>query len=100
MDETGSSSRVLSEKSPTGQPGYAVASLVVSGLCVVWMGAIATDLPVDNFKHHRIGRVAAVLALILAYGGQRAANRKRGLTRAAWWAGGMAMLMYVVLRPM
>ncbi len=102
MDDADSTSRVLSYASPpTKHSAYAIASLVVSALAVLWMAAgVTVPLPVDNYKHHRIGTVAAVLALILAFGAHRAVNRKRGLFRASWWAGAFALLIYLVLQPM
>jgi hypothetical protein len=102
LDEADSTSRVLPYASlPVKQSWYAIASLVVSALSVLWMAAgVTLPLPVDNSKHHRIGTVAAVLALILAFGARREANRRRGLVRASWWAGALALLLYIVLQPL
>ena len=103
MDEADPSSRVLSYASPprTKRSRYAITSLAVSGLSVLWMAAAFTlPLPVDNYKHHRIGTVASVLALILAFGAYRETNSKRGLVRASWWAGALALVLYLVLRPL
>ena len=101
LDEAESPSPVLSYAPPTKHSGYAIASLVVSALCVLWMAAgVTLPLPVDNYKHHRIGTIAAILALILAFGAHRAVNRKRSSVRAAWWAGALALLVYVALQPL
>ncbi|MDB5326796.1 MAG: hypothetical protein JWM57_2365 [Phycisphaerales bacterium] len=86
----------------TVQGRYAVASLTVSSLSVLWMIAAITflDLPFDGMKHHRIGSIAAVLSLILAWGASRAEGPRRRLVRTAWAAAVFALLVYVVLQPL
>jgi hypothetical protein len=89
---------------PTRQSPYAVASLVVSVLSISWfvlgLGFFDVPLPFDAYKHHRIGTVAAVLALILSVAAYGQPNRKRTLAHAAITLAAMTVLAYVLLVPL
>jgi hypothetical protein len=67
------------------QSGYAVASLVVSGLSLAWlvMAAVGVALPFDEYKQERIGATGAVLGLVLAMAAYREPNRRRALAHVA-----------------
>src|SRR4051812_19929970 len=80
----------------TTQRRYAVASLSVSLLSVLWMISAITvvDMPIDSAKHHRIGSIAAVLSLILAWGASRAEGPRRRLVRVTWAVAIFALLVY------
>ncbi|MEA2710851.1 MAG: hypothetical protein QOF78_3452 [Phycisphaerales bacterium] len=106
MTEVGPPEPVLSYATqaslPTQQSRYAFASLVVSGIAVVWLALEIANvpLPVDGYKQHRIGTVASVLGLILAIAAYWQPNRKRSMAHVAIMAAGLAFFAYFLLVPL
>jgi hypothetical protein len=87
---------------PTQQSRYAFASVVVSGMSIVWLSLTILDapLPFDVYKQHRVGTVASVLALILAIAAYRQPNCKRSMAHVAVTVAGLAFFAYVLLVPL
>ena len=95
---------VLSYATPpaeqTRQSRYGIASLIVSALTVLWFITNFFEMPFDPYKHHRIGTVASVLAVILAIAAYRQPNRRRSLAHVAMGVAAFVFLAHVLLVPL
>jgi hypothetical protein len=106
MTEVGPQEPVLSHATPaslpTQQSRYAVASLVVSAVAILWLALAIMDapLPFDVYKQHRIGTVASVLGLILAIAAYWQPMRKRSMAHVAIAVAGLAFFSYFLLVPL
>jgi hypothetical protein len=106
MTEVGPPKSVLSYATPASRPTqqsrYAIASLVVSAIAILWLALAILDapLPFDIYKQHRIGTVTSVLALILAIAAYWQPNRKRSMAHAAITVAGLTFLAYFLLVPL
>jgi hypothetical protein len=80
---------------------YAVASLAISVVAILWLALAATNLPLpfDAYKQHRIGAAAAVLGLILSFAAHRR-TRRRKKTVAAIIISTLAVLAYFLVMPL
>ena len=87
---------------PTQQSRYALASLVVSTVAILWLvlEMIEAPLPFDMYKQHRIGIVASVLGVTLAVAAYWQRNRKRSMAHVAIIFAGLVVLAYVLLIPL
>jgi hypothetical protein len=86
---------------PTQQSHYPIASLVVSGIEILWhaLSVANAPLPFDVYKQDLIGTVASVLGLILAIGAYWQPNRKRSLAQVAVTVAALAFIAHVLLVP-
>jgi hypothetical protein len=106
LEEVGPQEPVLSYATPaslpTQQSRYAVASLAVSAIAILWLALAIMDapLPFDVYKQHRIGTVASVLGLILAIASYWQPNRRRSMAHVAITVSGLAFFAYFLLAPL
>jgi len=106
MTEVGPPEPVLSYATPASRPTqqsrYAIASLVVSGIEIVWhtLSILEAPLPFDVYKQDRMGTVASVLALILAIAAYCEPNRKRSMAHVAITVAVLSFVSYILLVPL
>jgi hypothetical protein len=86
----------------TQQSRFAFASLVVSGIAILWLALWIENwpLPFDGYKQHRIGMVASVLGLILAFAAYWQPNCKRSMTHVAITVAGLVLVAYFLIVPL
>ena len=75
---------------------------MVSALSILWLALeiAGAPLPFDAYKEHRIGTIAAVLALILAIAAYWQPHRKRSMAVVAMTIAAFIFTAYVLLVPL
>ena len=86
---------------PPRQSPYAIASLTVSGLSLLWfvLGANTKLLPFSAYKGHDIGTFASILATILSVAALCQPGRKRTTAGLALAFATTSLLIYIFLPP-
>ncbi len=87
---------------PSRQSLFASASIAVACVCVIWeMAAVCSNLlPFDVYKQNRIGMVAGLLSIILAFAAYRQPFRRRGLAHVAITVSVLAFLFAAMAQPL
>jgi hypothetical protein len=81
-----------SSHAPLPQSRYGIASVWVSAASLFWR-----FLPFDIFessKHDRVGTLASLLGIALAWAGLRQPNRAKSAAYWGLWVGIIALLLY------
>ena len=88
---------------PDQQSPYAIASLAMSFVVVVW-GFLSTTravlLPFDGYKQSRIDVFGGLLAVILAFASYRQPLRRRGLSHTAIIISALAFMLATAAGPL
>jgi CHASE2 domain-containing sensor protein len=106
MTEVGPPEPVLSYATPASLPTqpsrYAIASLGVSGIEILWhtLSVLCARLPFDVYKQDRIGMVASVLALILAVAALSRQHGKRLMAYVAITVASLSFASYILFVPL
>ena|SRR5690348_12021091 len=80
-----------------------IASLVVTALTTVWLAlSMVMDqrLPFDLYKQWRIGSVAAILGVILAFASYRLPSRRRWVCHLAVTLAILVALFALLVQPL